>query len=245
MTDPNGSPNHDTLPTPLVSLHHTCICVMFIFSSPDPYSAIHCWNTEPTFIWEENTSPLLIASMLTRCGPLQSFLLMTVCKNRTSSRMSTMDIVGGQVVTDGVGTDGWLLCSSGMTSCLSCGGESVLQIVGAVGGVVSMLLTVDINVYAFAMICTLCPAPNLPIPCSCWFLDNHGMAFTSMNARLAIEICIYTHIYHDIHEHFEITNICLHLPPMSVFESAVLANHSRLTWIGLLHVSQRHAVEWW
>ena len=76
-----------------------------------------------------------------------------------------MDIVGGQAATDGVGTDGSLLCSSGMTSRISCCGESVLQmlvqnkailswcgdsgtttarvIVGAVGGVISMLLTVD------------------------------------------------------------------------------------------------------
>ena len=38
-----------------------------------------------------------------------------------------MDIVGGQAATDGVGTDGSLLCSKGMTS-LSCCGESVLQI---------------------------------------------------------------------------------------------------------------------
>ena len=38
-----------------------------------------------------------------------------------------MDIVGGQAATDDVGTDGSLLCSSGMTSHLSCCGESVLQ----------------------------------------------------------------------------------------------------------------------
>ena len=76
-----------------------------------------------------------------------------------------MDIVGVQAATDGVGTDGSLLCSSGMTSRLSCCGESVFQmmaqnkailswcgdsgtttvwaIVGAVGGVKSMLQTVD------------------------------------------------------------------------------------------------------
>ena len=66
---------------------------------------------------------------------------------------------------DGVGTDGSLLCSNGMTSRLSCCDESILQmltqnkaimswcgnsgmttaraIVGAVGGVISMLQTVD------------------------------------------------------------------------------------------------------
>ena len=71
-----------------------------------------------------------------------------------------MDIVGGQAATDGVGTNQSLLCSSGMTSCLSCCGESscrcwqnkamlswcgdsgmttVRAIVGAVVGVISML----------------------------------------------------------------------------------------------------------
>ena len=38
-----------------------------------------------------------------------------------------MDIVVSQAATDGVGTDGSLLCSNGMTSRLSCCGESVLQ----------------------------------------------------------------------------------------------------------------------
>ena len=56
-------------------------------------------------------------------------------------------------------------------------------IVGAVGGVISMLQMVDspsVNViYAFAMICALCPAPNLPTACSHWFLDTRDMAFTS------------------------------------------------------------------
>ena len=37
-----------------------------------------------------------------------------------------MDTVGGQAATDSVGTDGSLLCSSSMTSRLSCG-ETVLQ----------------------------------------------------------------------------------------------------------------------
>ena len=76
-----------------------------------------------------------------------------------------MDIVGSQAATDDVGTDVSLLCSSGMMSRLSCCGESVLQmlaqnkamllwcvdlgtttaqaIVGAVGGDISMLQTVD------------------------------------------------------------------------------------------------------
>ena len=62
------------------------------------------------------------------------------------------------MATDGVCTDGSLLCFNGMMSRLSCCGESVLQMlswygnsgttlaratVGAVGGVVSMLQTVD------------------------------------------------------------------------------------------------------
>ena len=103
--------------------------------------------------------------MLTSCGPLQSFLSMTVCKNRTSNRTSTVDIVGGQAATDGVGTDGSLLSSNRMTTRISCCGESVLQmlaqnkailswcvdsgtataraIVGAVGGVISMFQTPD------------------------------------------------------------------------------------------------------
>ena len=77
-----------------------------------------------------------------------------------------MDIVGGQAATGGVGTDGSLLCSSGMKSRLCCCGESVLQMLAQnksnmswcvdsgrplhgrslvllVGGVVSMLQTVD------------------------------------------------------------------------------------------------------
>ena len=70
-----------------------------------------------------------------------------------------MDIIGCQAGPDGVGTDGSLQCSSGMTSRINCG-ESILQmlaqnkatlswfvesgtttarsIVDAVGGVVSM-----------------------------------------------------------------------------------------------------------
>ena len=38
-----------------------------------------------------------------------------------------MDIVVSQAATDGVDTDGSLLCSNGMTNRLSCCGESVLQ----------------------------------------------------------------------------------------------------------------------
>ena len=90
---------------------------------------------------------------------------MTICKNRISSRTSTIDVVGGQAATDGVATYESLLCSNCMTSSLSCCGESVLQmlaqnkamlwwcvdsdmttaraIVGAVGGDISMLQTVD------------------------------------------------------------------------------------------------------
>ena len=81
-----------------------------------------------------------------------------------------MDIVGDQAATDGVITGAALLCSSGITSRLSCCGESVLQvsaqnkailswcgdsgtIVGAVGGVISMLLTVD--------------SPDVNVICSC------------------------------------------------------------------------------
>ena len=52
MTDPDGSPNHEALPTAWVSLQHTCISVTFTSSSPDRYSAIRRRNTEPTFIWE-------------------------------------------------------------------------------------------------------------------------------------------------------------------------------------------------
>ena len=65
--------------------------------------------------------------MLTSYGQLQSFLSVTVCNNRTSSRTSTMDSVGGQAATEGVGTDGSLLYSNGKTSRLSCCDESVLQ----------------------------------------------------------------------------------------------------------------------
>ena len=59
---------------------------------------------------------------------MQSFLSQIVSKNRTSSRTSTVEIVGGQAATDGVGTDGSLLCSNGMTSRPSCCGESVWQL---------------------------------------------------------------------------------------------------------------------
>ena len=107
----------------------------------------------------------MTAPMFTSCGPLQSLLSETVCKNRTTSRTWTMDIVGGQAATDGVGTNGSLLCSNFMMYRLSCCGESVLQmleqnkailswcrvsgtttareIVGAVDGFKSMLQTVD------------------------------------------------------------------------------------------------------
>ena len=82
-----------------------------------------------------------------------------------------MDIVGDQTATDGVGTDGSLLCSSGMTSRLSCG-ESVLQMLAQnkamlswcgdsgtttaraiVVGVISMLQTVDSSVVKVLSIC--------------------------------------------------------------------------------------------
>ena len=48
--DPDGSSNHDDLPTPRVSLHHTCICATFTYSSLDPHSANRRRNTEPSFI---------------------------------------------------------------------------------------------------------------------------------------------------------------------------------------------------
>ena len=86
--------------------------------------------------------------MLTSCGPLQSFLSVTVCKNRTAP--------------DGVGTYGSLLYYNGMTSRLSCCGDSVLQMLAQnkaivswcgdsgtttaraiVGGVTSIFQTVD------------------------------------------------------------------------------------------------------
>ena len=38
-----------------------------------------------------------------------------------------MDSVGGQAATDGVSTDGSLMCSNGMTTSLTCCGKSVLQ----------------------------------------------------------------------------------------------------------------------
>ena len=49
-----------------------------------------------------------------------------------------------------------------------------------------------LTLYAFAAVCELCSAPNLPTACSRWFLDNRGMAFTSKgrNDRLAIEVYI-------------------------------------------------------
>ena len=65
--------------------------------------------------------------MLMSCYPLQPFLSVTISKNMTSSRTSTMDIVGAQRATDGVGTDGSLLCSNDMMNRLSCCGESVIQ----------------------------------------------------------------------------------------------------------------------
>ena len=117
-----------------------------------------------------------------------------------------MDTVGRQATTEGVSTDGSLLCSSGMRSRLSCS-ESVLQMLAQnkaillwcgdsgtttaraiVGGVMAMLQTADspdvnVIIYAFATICALffwfCFAPNLLIACSCWFLDNCDTAFTS------------------------------------------------------------------
>ena len=73
--------------------------------------------------------------MLTSCGPLQSFLSVTVCTNRTSNKM--MDIVGGQAAPDGVGTYGSLLYYNGMTSRLSCCGDSVLQMLAQNKAIVS------------------------------------------------------------------------------------------------------------
>ena len=83
-------------------------------------------------------------------------------KNRTLSRTLTIDIVGGQATTDNVGTNRSLLWFNCMMSCLSCCGESVLQILmqnkailswcgdsgtttlqAIVGGVISMLQMVD------------------------------------------------------------------------------------------------------
>ena len=110
---------------------------------------------------------LLYCSMVMSCCPLQAFLSVTICKNRTSSRTSTMDIVGGQAATDGVGTDGSLLSSNDMMNRLNCktvnrssrcwrrikrscrhvvtdsGTTTARAIVGAVTGGISMLQTVD------------------------------------------------------------------------------------------------------
>ena len=121
--------------------------------------------------------------MLTSCGPLQSFLSVTVYNNRTSSRTLAVDIVGGQAATGGVGTDGSLLCSSGMTSRLSCCGESVLQMLAQNKAILSWCgdsrtTTARAIVGAFTTICALCPAPNLTISFSRWFLDSRGLAFT-------------------------------------------------------------------
>ena len=139
--------------------------------------------------------------MSTSCGQLQSFHSVKVCKNRTSSRTSTMDIVVSQAATDGVGTDGSLLCSNGMTNCLSCCGESVLQMLAqnkailswcgdpgtttarAIGStvddVISILETVDspdVNVISISN-------DLLTLPCSLssnsLFSLGSGMAFTS------------------------------------------------------------------
>ena len=56
-----------------------------------------------------------------------SFLWSSSHKCSVGFRTSTMDTVGGQATTDGGSTDGLLLCYNGMTSRLSCCGESVLQ----------------------------------------------------------------------------------------------------------------------
>ena len=51
MTDPDGFPDHDALPTRWVSPHTHTHTHALTFFSPDPYSAIRHRNTEPTFIW--------------------------------------------------------------------------------------------------------------------------------------------------------------------------------------------------
>ena len=160
-----------------------------------------------------------------------------------------MDIVLSQAATVGVGTDGSLLCSNSMTNHLNCCGESVLQMLAqnkailswcgdsgtttarAIGStvddVISILETVDspdVNVISIS---------NDLLTLSCSLSSNslfsHGVYIEVMNVGLEIAVCIYTHNYHKVHEHFEIINKCLHLPPTSLFECAFSANRLRLT----------------
>ena len=64
--------------------------------------------------------------------------------------------------------------------CGDSGTTTARAVVGAaVGDVISMLIVLTLTLYTFATNCTLCPAANLPIAFSRWFLDNRGIGFTS------------------------------------------------------------------
>jgi len=75
---------------------------------------IHHGNAVATFISEDDGPPLLMTPLLMLHGPLQSFLLVTVCKSRALSRMVTKDVGGGQAMSDCVtaGANGLQRCFS-------------------------------------------------------------------------------------------------------------------------------------
>ena len=72
-----------------------------------------------------------------------------------------------------------------LSSCGDSGTTTARAIVGAVCGVISTLQTVDspdLNVTC------ICPAPNIPIACSCWFLDNRGTALISRKESRSVPL---------------------------------------------------------
>ena len=144
MIDPDGSPNSDALPTLWVSLYNTCICITFTSSSPDPYSAICHRNRELTFIWEEDSSPLLIVLMLTSCGQLQSYLSVTFVRIGPQAGCWQW-IIGDRWCQHWwvVAVFQWFDEPSHLLWCGDSGTTNAWAIVGAVGGVISMLQTVD------------------------------------------------------------------------------------------------------
>ncbi|XP_071086482.1 uncharacterized protein [Haliotis cracherodii] len=80
----NSTPHHDARTTPRVSLNNTSLRIRSPTASPDSLSVICCRDTVTALVWEENSSPLLVAPMLMLCCPLKTVPAMTLCQNGSS-----------------------------------------------------------------------------------------------------------------------------------------------------------------
>ena len=181
----------------------------------DPYSAIRRRNTELTFIWEEDPSPLLIAPMLTNVAHCSRFcrwrfvrigrrqwILLEVKRRRAVSALM------GRCCVPMV----WRAVSVVVVnrSCRSCRG--VVTRGRPLRGRSLVLMSVSI----VNVICICNDMRTLSCLAGFWIIVAWRYIEVT-NVRLAIEVCIYTHTNSEVHEHFQITNECLHLPPMSIF----------------------------